>query len=63
MERRRVWRTRGMSMYPNQPRDPWRTALTTVGIVLAVVVAVGGLAIVGAAVFFIVAMNNYGSNK
>ncbi len=37
----------------------WRT----VGIVLAVLVALGGLAVVGFIVLFVVAMNSYGSNK
>lgn len=44
---------------PPRTTDGWRIF----GIVLAVVVAIVGLAFVAAAVLFVVAMNSYGSNK
>lgn len=36
---------------------------TVVGIVLGAVFVIGGLAVIAFIVFFVVAMNNYGSNK
>ena len=44
---------------PPRATDWWRVF----GIVLVVVIAVGGLAFVAAAVLFVVAMGSYGSNK
>ena len=40
-------------------RHPWRTA----GLVLAGVLIVAGLTVVGFLVVFVVALNNWGSNK
>ena len=37
----------------------WRT----VGVILAVLMAVGGLAAVGVVILFVIAFNSYGSNK
>ena len=37
----------------------WRT----VGIVLAVVMTIAGLAVVGVVIFFVIAINSWGSNK
>lgn len=47
------------------PRRPRRTrsALSLAGILVAVVLAFCGLALVGVVIAFVVAMNNYGSNK
>jgi hypothetical protein len=58
-----AWPNGGMSeRFPPPPRrraNPWRV----VAIVLAVVLAVGGLALVGMFLLFVSAMNSYGSNK
>lgn len=35
----------------------------TIGIVVAILLAIGGLVVVGFAIFFVVALNNMGSNK
>jgi hypothetical protein len=45
------------------PNRSWRRVALAFGIALAVVLVIGGLAVVGALIVFIVAMNNYGSNK
>ena len=44
---------------PPSRRSPWRTA----GMVLAVVVAIGGLAMVAFTIWFVVALGSWGSNK
>jgi hypothetical protein len=44
-------------------RHRLRTALIVMGITLAVVTVVGGLAVVAAFVLVVTAMNSYGSNK
>lgn len=44
-------------------RDTGRSALATFGIVLAVVVAICGLALVAAFIFFLIAFSSWGSNK
>jgi hypothetical protein len=41
------------------PRGGWSTA----GIVLAIVLGILGLAVLGAAVLFVVGLSNWGSNK
>ena len=42
---------------------PKRSGWATFGIVVAVLLAVAGLAFVGLIVLFVVGMGNYGSNK
>lgn len=40
-----------------------RSAWAGLGVVLAVVLVIGGLALVGAIVFSVIGMSHYGSNK
>lgn len=47
----------------SDPAAQSRSAWKTFGIVLAVIVAVAGLALVAVLVFFLSAMATYGSNK
>jgi hypothetical protein len=42
---------------------PWRVVAMATGAVLAVVLALLGLAVVGAVVLVYVGLNNFGSNK
>jgi hypothetical protein len=42
---------------------PQRSVWSVLGIALAVVLALGGLAVVGGMVLFAVGMSHYGSNK
>ena len=48
---------------PQHPRDATRSVASVIGIVIAIVFAVGGLAVIGAYVLLIIGMSNYGSNK
>lgn len=50
-------------MSRQQSRDVTRKLAMVVGIAIAVVLVIGGLAVVGAYVFIIIAMSNFGSNK
>lgn len=45
------------------PRNGIRQLIMGSGIVLALVLAIGGLAVIGAFVFLGIAMSNFGSNK
>lgn len=45
------------------PEEAGRGIGATIGILVAVLLAVTGLVIVGIAIFFVVALNNMGSNK
>ena len=45
------------------PRDGIRRLVTGLAIVTAVVLTLGGLAVIGAYVFIVIAMSNFGSNK
>ncbi|MFF3563302.1 hypothetical protein ACFYXS_24965 [Streptomyces sp. NPDC002574] len=49
--------------YRPQPRRARRSPWAVVGIVLAVVLGIAGLAVVAAFVLFSVALSNWGSNK
>ncbi len=51
--------------YPRQSATPVRarSLWSIFGLVLAIVFAIAGLALVGAFVFFMIAMSNFGSNK
>ena len=44
---------------PYRERSIW----TVIGITLAVLMTIGGLAVVGTMVLFVVGMSHYGSNK
>jgi hypothetical protein len=44
-------------------RSSWRPFLTTLGIAIGAVFAIGALAVVATFVVFVVGMNSYGSNK
>lgn len=44
-------------------RDIVRLLVTGSAIVIAVILVVGGLVVVGAYVFLVIAMSNFGSNK
>ena len=46
-----------------RPVSPGRTASSVLGIVVAVILVVGGLAIVGAMVVIAVGVSHFGSNK
>jgi len=45
------------------PHDVARKLVTGVAIVIAVILTIGGLALIGAYVFIVIAMSNYGTNK
>ncbi|GAA1850898.1 hypothetical protein [Actinomadura bangladeshensis] len=45
------------------PSGAIRRLVTGVAIVVAVILTIGGLAAIGAYVFIVVAMSNFGSNK
>ena len=51
--------------YPRQSATPVRarSLWSIFGLVLAIVFAIAGLALVGAFVFFMIAMSKFGSNK
>jgi hypothetical protein len=57
--------TTGMKYRTPDGRGPYRESRVwaVIGITLAVLLAIGGLAMVGAMVLFYVAMSHYGSNK
>jgi hypothetical protein len=50
-------------MSRQNPRDVTRTLTAAAGIVIAVVLAVGGLALIGACVLVMIGISNFGSNK
>jgi hypothetical protein len=45
------------------PHNVTRKLVTGAAIVIAVILTIGGLAVIGAYVFIVIAMSNYGSNK
>lgn len=57
--------TKSPPPYPRQRETPVRarSAWSIFGLVVAIVVAIAGLALVGAFIIFVIAMSNYGSNK
>jgi hypothetical protein len=57
--------TSGMNHMTPGGRGPYRgrSVWTVIGITLAVLLAIGGLAVVGTMVLFVVGMSHYGSNK
>ena len=48
---------------PRQEPTTGRSVFRVLGTVLATVLVLGGLVMVGLVVFFVIAINNYGSNK
>ena len=50
-------------MFQPRPDPRVRSAATTAGIVIAVVLGIFGLVMVGFIVFFFIALSNFGSNK
>jgi hypothetical protein len=53
----------GRNRKPPRGPAPQRSVWTIIGIVLAVVLGIGGLAVVGFAVLLYVGMSHYASNK
>lgn len=53
------WRQRRV----DEPRNSWATVGNVIGVLLAAVLVIGGLAVVGFVVLFYVGMSHYGSNK
>lgn len=56
-----LWQGRRMDR--QSPSGAIRRLMTGVAIVIAVILAVGGLAAIGAIVLAVIAASNYGSNK
>jgi hypothetical protein len=57
--------TSGMNRMTPDGRGPYRerSIWTVIGITLAVLLTIGGLAVVGTMVLFVAGMSHYGSNK
>jgi hypothetical protein len=58
-----VWRDLGVDDGDMPPNDPRQRLGATIGIIVAIILAVVGLVLVGFVIFFVVALNNMGSNK